>query len=172
MFVEKKSTLFFLFCIQIWNIIFKDILKNEDLHLDDMFIASLVADLVKVWIVFLYFHNINQNFHTWWKIFLFFLSGNDIHSRKWDWFPWELEIFYMSSWQPMGLTDCRFWTPAIGQQRQWSQTRKRKLLWWYAISKLHVFVEVKNIWRNIVLLNNDLKKNLDMRYYVNVHLMI
>lgn len=41
-----------------------------------MFIASLVADLVKVWIVFLYFHNINQNFHTWWKIiFLFFYQG-------------------------------------------------------------------------------------------------
>ena len=30
----------------------KDILKNEDLNLDDMFIASLVADLVKVRAVF------------------------------------------------------------------------------------------------------------------------
>ena len=26
----------------------KDILENEDIHLDDMFIASLVVDLVKV----------------------------------------------------------------------------------------------------------------------------
>lgn len=53
MLVEKKSSfVLFYFFIWYWNI-FKDILKNEDLHLDDMFIASLVADLVKVRIVFL-----------------------------------------------------------------------------------------------------------------------
>ena len=28
--------------------LFQDILENEDLHLDDMFIASLVFDLIKV----------------------------------------------------------------------------------------------------------------------------
>ncbi len=30
--------------------IFQDILENEDLHLDDMFIASLVFDLIKVFL--------------------------------------------------------------------------------------------------------------------------
>lgn len=53
MLVEKKSSFVLFHFIYNIEIFFKDILKNEDLHLDDMFIASLVADLVKVRIVFL-----------------------------------------------------------------------------------------------------------------------
>lgn len=48
----------------------EDVLANEDLHLDNMFVSSLVADILKV-IAILQFQN---------RIFkyFFFFSGNDI----------------------------------------------------------------------------------------------
>lgn len=34
--------------INVYHILFQDIIENEDIKLDDMFIASLVHDLIKV----------------------------------------------------------------------------------------------------------------------------
>lgn len=62
MFVEKKLSFVLFYFIYNIEIFFKDILKNEDLYLDDMFIVLFVVDLVKVRIVFFQFYNNNMNF--------------------------------------------------------------------------------------------------------------
>lgn len=53
--------------------VFQDIIENEDIKLDDMFIASLVHDLIKV-SIFLDMYFRKRYFDYEKKIYIYFLS--------------------------------------------------------------------------------------------------
>lgn len=78
----------------------KDVLENDDVKLDNMFIASLVFDLIRVSINFLtFFFAFNTDDD---------LTGNDIPSRLSSALSWKSLHFQLPHRLPMGREAERF----------------------------------------------------------------
>lgn len=81
-----------------------DIIENEDIKLDGLFIASLIHDLIKVrgFILITYLQSLN-------KIWTHLIAGNDLHSRFRIEFPWQFEIIKLCRNITLDASSSRFW---------------------------------------------------------------
>lgn len=78
-----------------------DIIENEDIKLDDLFIASLLHDLVKVSLLVLVDCS---------TILIIINVGYDVHSRFCTEFPRKSQVIELCGDVPLDVTSHRFWT--------------------------------------------------------------
>lgn len=93
-------------------LLFKDILENDDVKLDNMFIASLVGDLVRVRTFLLMSALVLTNLNIKWGILTTTL-GNDLSARLSRQVARQLEDVQLSHRQPLGSQSSWFRTARI-----------------------------------------------------------